>query len=349
MSGRTGGGAGAGTGTSASVRGGRVGPAPAHGSGAIEGLPGRVVVALGGNALIQRGDRGDIESQRHNVELAARIIVELADTVPEIVVTHGNGPQVGFLLLEAAAAEPDVPAPPLDVLGAESQGQIGYLISQALRNAFGTRETARDIAVILTQTVVAADDEAFGKPTKPVGPIYDEATAHRFAAERGWSIAPDGKHWRRVVPSPAPRRIVEAGAIRRLVQAGVLVIASGGGGIPVVEVDGAGLRGIEAVIDKDLAAVVLAEDVRAEALLLLTDVDGLYRGWGTPEKERLEKLTVDGAEALLAAGALPAGSMAPKVRACVQFIRAGGKLAAIGALDDATSILLGRSGTRIVR
>ncbi|HEX8940217.1 MAG TPA: carbamate kinase [Candidatus Limnocylindrales bacterium] len=315
----------------------------------MSGLPGRIVVALGGNALIRRGDRGDIESQRRSAELAARVIVGLADTVPELVITHGNGPQVGFLALEAAAAEPDVPAPPLDVLGAESQGQIGYLLCQALRNAFGTRETARDIAVVLTQMVVAADDTAFGRPTKPVGPVYDEAAARALADERGWAIAPDNQHWRRVVPSPAPRRIVEAGAIRRLVQAGVLVIASGGGGIPVVEEDGSGLRGVEAVIDKDLAAVVLAENVRAEALLLLTDVDGVYRGWGTPERERVAILTVGEAESMLAAGVLPAGSMAPKVRACVQFMRAGGKLAAIGALDDATNVLLGHSGTRFVR
>ena len=327
----------------------RIAPALAPESTPPSGLPGRVVVALGGNALIRRGERGEFESQRRNTDMAASVIVKLAETVPEVVVTHGNGPQVGFLSLQAEAGLPDVPAPPLDVLGAETQGQIGYLLSQSLRNAFGGREDPREIAVVLTQVVVAVDDPAFQRPTKPVGPVYDETKARRLAGERGWTVAPDNQHWRRVVPSPAPRRIVEAAVIRRLVQAGALVIASGGGGIPVVEDDGLGLRGVEAVIDKDLAAVVLAEDVRAEALLLLTDVDGVYRGWGTPERERIPLLTVDEAEAMLASGVLPAGSMAPKVRACTQFIRAGGKVAAIGPLDAATEVLLGQTGTRIVR
>jgi carbamate kinase len=305
-----------------------------------------VVVALGGNALIRRGERGDFELQRQNVEAAARTIVSLAEVVPEIVVTHGNGPQVGFLALQAAAAEPDVPLPPLDVLGAESQGQIGYLLSQALRNAFGDRDTAREIAVVLTQMVVDPHDPGFQHPTKPVGPVYTEAEAHALAEDRGWSIAPDNRHWRRVVASPAPQRIVEAAVIRRLVQAGVLVIASGGGGIPVAESNGK-LRGLEAVIDKDLAAVVLAANVRAEALLLLTDVDGVYRDWGTPGAQRLEQITVTEAQQLLDSGLFPAGSMAPKVRACVEFVQRGGKIAAIGALEQAPDVLSGRSGTRI--
>ncbi len=311
-------------------------------------IPGRSVIALGGNALIHRGERGEFADQLRNLEHAAAAIVALSEVTSQIVLTHGNGPQVGFLALQAAAAERDVPVPPLDVLGAESQGQIGYLLSQALRNAFHARAVPRDVAVVLTQTVVDADDPAFQHPTKPVGPVYEEAEAHRLAAERGWTVARDGRHWRRVVPSPRPRRLVEAAVIRRLMQANALVIASGGGGVPVVE-DGEGrLHGIEAVIDKDLAAVIVAEEVRAESLILLTDVDAVYRGWGTPGQEKIERLQAGDAEELRRAGAFGSGSMEPKVRACVEFVRAGGRWAAVGALDRAQEVFEGRSGTRIV-
>ncbi len=306
----------------------------------------RLAVALGGNALIKRGEPGSTEVQRHNLEAAADGLVSLAEgSRAQIVLTHGNGPQVGFLAIEAEAAADIVPAPPLDVLGAESQGQIGYLLQQALHDAFLARGLHREIATIVTQTAVPADDPAFSKPTKPVGPIYDEATARRHAEERGWTIAPDGKHWRRVVPSPPPYKIVEATAIRALVNAGILVIASGGGGAPVVEDAEGHLHGVEAVIDKDLAAVVLARAVGADGLLLLTDVDAVYRGWGTDHQERILRLSVEEALEGLAAGAWPSGSMAPKVRACAEFIRSGGRFAAIGALDDACAIVQGRAGT----
>ncbi len=306
----------------------------------------RLAIALGGNALIKRGEPGSTEVQRRNLVLAARGLVTLAEgSRAEIVITHGNGPQVGFLAIGAEMAASVVPAPPLDVLGAESQGQIGYLLANALNDAFLERGKRRDIAVIVTRTVVFGDDPAFGKPTKPVGPIYDEETAREHARTRGWDIAPDGKSWRRVVASPAPQRIVEAAAIRALVETGALVVASGGGGVPVVERPDGHLEGVEAVIDKDLAAVVLARSVDADGLLLLSDVDAVYRRWGTPRQEPILRLTVDEAMAGLEEGAWPAGSMAPKVRACAQFVAGGGRFAAIGALENAVAIVKGSSGT----
>jgi carbamate kinase len=306
----------------------------------------RLAIALGGNALIRRGEPGSTEVQRRNLAGAARGLVTLAEgSKAEIVITHGNGPQVGFLAIGAEMASSVVPAPPLDVLGAETQGQIGYLLAQALNDAFLERGHPREIAVVVTRTVVRGDDPAFEHPTKPVGPIYDEATAREQATARGWDIAPDGKSWRRVVPSPLPLRIVEAGAIRSLVESGVLVVASGGGGIPVVERPGGQLEGVEAVIDKDLAAVVLARSVQADGLVLLSDVDAVYRRWGTPRQEPILRLTYDEAMEGLAAGAWPAGSMAPKVRACAEFVKGGGRFAAIGALENAVAIVKGSSGT----
>jgi carbamate kinase len=307
----------------------------------------RIAVALGGNALIRRGEPGSIEVQRHNLETAARALVDLAQrSGAEIVLTHGNGPQVGLLAIQAEMAAGVVPVPPLDVLGAESQGQIGYLISQALHAAFLERGISREVAVIVSQVVVRGDDPAFGNPTKPVGPVYDEATARAHAAERGWSIAPDGAHWRRVVPSPPPLRLVEAPSIRSLVEAGVLVIASGGGGVPVAELPDGRFEGREAVIDKDLAAVVLARAVGADGLLLLTDVDAVYQDWGTASAEPIRQMSPEEAYAGLASGAWPAGSMGPKIRACADFLSHGGRFAAIGRLEDAAALAWGRAGTR---
>jgi carbamate kinase len=307
----------------------------------------RIAVALGGNALIQRGEPGSTEVQRHNLETAARALVDLAErSGAEIVLTHGNGPQVGFLAIAAEMAAAVVPEPPLDVLGAESQGQIGYLMSQALHAAFLERGIRREIAVVVSQVVVRSDDPAFAHPTKPVGPVYDEATARDHAEKRGWSIAPDGTQWRRVVASPRPLRLVEASSVRSLVEAGILVVASGGGGIPVAELPDGRYEGREAVIDKDLAAVVLARAVGAEGLLLLTDVDAVYRGWGTPDSEAIRRISIDEAFEGLAANTWSAGSMGPKVRACAEFVRDGGSFAAIGRLEDAAALAWGRAGTR---
>jgi carbamate kinase len=296
----------------------------------------RVVVALGGNALLRRREPVEARIQRKNVELAARSVGELARH-HEVIVTHGNGPQVGLLALQGEALA-EVSPYPLDVLGAESEGMIGYLLEQALRNELPDRE----IAVVLTQVVVDPDDPAFARPTKPIGPVYPEAEARRLAAERGWTIAPDGAAYRRVVPSPEPREILELAAIRLLVGAGVLVVCTGGGGIPVV-LEG-GLRGIEAVIDKDLSAALLAQRLGAGFLLMLTDVPAVERGWNTPSAEAIRRAGPSELRAL----DLPAGSMGPKVEAACRFVEATGGAAAIGTLGEAAAIVRGEAGTLVV-
>ncbi|MCC6223657.1 MAG: carbamate kinase [Thermoleophilia bacterium] len=298
----------------------------------------RIVAALGGNALVRRGEPADAAVQRRNVEAAARSVAAVARE-HELVVTHGNGPQVGLLALQAEAYR-DVPAYPLDVLGAESEGMIGYLLEQALANELPDR----DVATLLTQVVVDPADPAFDRPTKPVGPVYDEAEARRLAAERGYAIARDGRGFRRVVPSPEPVGIVELRAIRVLVEAGVLAICVGGGGIPVCRDRAGRLSGAEAVIDKDLSAALLARLLGAALLLLLTDVPGVARGFATPAAEQLRRVT----PAELRRLDLPAGSMGPKAEAACRFVEATGAVAAIGALGDARAIVRGEAGTIVV-
>ncbi len=315
----------------------------------------RIVAALGGNALIRRGQAGSTEVQRANVRTAARAIVALEADGHELVVSHGNGPQVGFLAIEAEAARDVVEPPPLDVLVAESQGQIGYLLAEALERELAATRHRRPVAVLLTETIVDPADPAFARPTKPIGPIYDRAAAEALAARHGWAIGPDGAAWRRVVASPRPIGIVQAASIRALVSAGILVVASGGGGIPVATEPGGGHRGLEAVVDKDLAAVELAVVVNADALLLLTDVDGVYDTWaGRPAGAAgragapIRRLSLEDAARGIHDGTFANGSMGPKVEAAAAFVRRTGRWAAIGALDDAVNVLAGRSGTRIV-
>ncbi|MGZ8437993.1 MAG: carbamate kinase [Candidatus Limnocylindrales bacterium] len=308
----------------------------------------RIVVALGGNALIRRGEEGSTAVQRRNLLGAARALADLERMGHELVLTHGNGPQVGFLAIEADAARDTVPPPPLDVLVAESQGQIGYLLAQALTAQFAMEGRTRTVAVVLSRTVVDPADPAFGEPSKPVGPMYDDAMARALAAEHGWTIALDGSGWRRVVPSPQPLEIVEAASIRTLADAGTIVIASGGGGIPVRRMSSGALVGVEAVVDKDLAAVVLAESVDADALLLLTDVAAAHLGWGAPDRVPIRRLTLAGAMAGVQDGTFAAGSMGPKVSAAAEFVRRTGRFAAIGALEDAVAVLQERAGTRLV-
>ncbi len=308
----------------------------------------RVAVALGDNALTRRGEAGSTDTQRHNLHAAAIALQALIREGHELVISHGNGPQIGSLAIEAEAARETVPAPPFDVLVAESQGQIGYLLAQALEAELAKAGDHRPIAVIVSQTVVDPDDPAFLAPSNPVGPVYELAEAEALARDRGWAIAQDGPGWRRVVASPRPLEIVEALSIRTLVNAGVIVIAAGGGGIPVHRLPSGTLAGIEAVVDKDLAAVLLAEAVKADSLLLLTDVDAVYQSWGTPEARRITKLTPEGALSGARSGAFAAGSMGPKARAAAAFVRQTGGLAAIGALGQAEAVLAGRAGTRIV-
>jgi carbamate kinase len=296
----------------------------------------RLVVALGGNALLRRGEPAEADTQRRRVAEAAASLAALARE-HELVVTHGNGPQVGLLALQGEAYA-DVAPYPLDVLGAETEGMVGYLLEQSLRNALPGREAA----TLLTQVVVDPADPAFAAPTKPIGPVYPEPAARRLAAERGWAIARDGDGWRRVVASPEPLDVVELTAIRLLVDAGVTVVCTGGGGIPVVA-DGAVLAGVEAVIDKDLAAALLARLLRADALVLLTDVAAAERWWRTPRAAPIGRAT----PAELRALRFASGSMGPKVEAACRFVEQTGGRAAIGALEQAVELVAGSAGTQV--
>lgn len=300
----------------------------------------RIVIALGGNALLRRGEPMEVENQRANVRTACE---KIAQVVPgnEVVVAHGNGPQVGLLALQQAAYDKVNPYP-LDVLGAETEAMIGYLIEQELGNLVPFEQS---LATILTQVEVAADDPAFAHPTKPIGPIYDEATARALAAEEGWSIAPDGPHFRRVVASPEPQRIFELRPIRKLLEADTVVICAGGGGIPTMYDGDRKLHGVEAVIDKDLCSALLAEELEADLLVIATDVDGVYTGFGTPEARKIDAAT----PGELDPAVLPAGSMGPKVLAASRFAANTGKTAVIGSLNDIADIVAGveGAGTRI--
>jgi len=319
-----------------------------------------VVAALGGNALLRRGEVMSAATQRANARTAAQALAEIARSGHDLLVTHGNGPQIGLLALQQAAYRPDAGAP-LDVLDAGTEGMIGYLIEQELENALEHRVP---VATLLTQVEVDLRDPAFGQPSKFIGPVYDEAEARGLAETRDWAIARDGDKWRRVVASPEPVRIPDVDVLRLLLGHGVVVICTGGGGIPVAMREDGALFGVEAVIDKDRASALLASQLGADALLMLTDVDAVYRGWGGPEAKPITRMTVDavyrgwgGPEAKpitrmtpeeAAALDLPEGSMGPKVQSACRFVRAGGRFAGIGALCDAAVILRQEAGT-IVR
>ena len=297
-----------------------------------------VVAALGGNALLKRGEPLTAEVQRKNVQAAAISLAGIVRAGHDLVVTHGNGPQVGLLALQGAAYKPDE-AYPLDVLGAETEGMIGYMIEQELENALGHD---RPVATLLTQVVVDPKDPAFENPTKFVGPVYEREEAERRAEGAGWSIAPDGNKWRRVVASPKPLEIPDMRVLKLLLDQGVVVVCAGGGGIPVLRREDGSMVGIEAVIDKDAASALLASQLGADALLLLTDVDAVYRDFGTDRSRPLSELTVGEARAL----DMPAGSMGPKLQAACDFAEAGG-ISGIGRLQDAVDILEGSAGTRV--
>ena len=301
----------------------------------------RIVVALGGNALLKRGEPMTAEMQRTNVRTAARSLVPVAEH-HQLVLSHGNGPQVGLLALQAAAYK-EVEAYPLDVLGAQTEGMIGYLIEQELGNLLPPEVP---FATLLTMIEVDANDPAFGDPTKFVGPIYSDEEAAALTADRGWTFRRDGEHLRRVVPSPEPKRIFELRPIQWLLEKGVLVICAGGGGIPTAWVPGQDrvLGGVEAVIDKDLASALLARDLDADLFVMATDVDGVYAGWGTPDQRRLERVT----PGELRGQAFAAGSMGPKVEAAMRFVESTEHRAAIGSLEDIEEIVEGNAGTSVV-
>jgi carbamate kinase len=297
----------------------------------------RVVIALGGNAILKRGEPMTASNQRSNVRRAAKAIGRVIEAGHQVIVTHGNGPQIGLMALQDMAHDSNL-ASPIDVLGAETEGMIGYMIVQELGNVL---PESKQVVAILTQIEVDPNDPAFEKPSKPIGPIYTSDEAVALTATHSWNMVPDGLHFRRAVASPRPRRILEIGVIRLLVQHGITLVCAGGGGIPVVLGKDGNHTGIEAVIDKDHASGLLAREIGAEALLLLTDVDGVYRCWGTVQQERLAAITPGELKSLT----FPAGSMGPKVEAASDFVSAGGLMTGIGRLDNALDILEQRAGT----
>ncbi|MDA3921596.1 MAG: carbamate kinase [Salinisphaera sp.] len=299
----------------------------------------RIVAALGGNALLRRGEPPTAANQRSNAAIAAQALAELVRAGHQLVVSHGNGPQVGLLALQGAAYRADE-AYPLDVLGAETEGMIGYLIEQELGNQLGWD---RPVATLLTQVRVDAADPAFDAPTKPVGPVYAQQEAERIAAANQWAIAADGAGYRRVVASPVPQRILEIGVIELLTREGVITICAGGGGIPVIARPDGHLEGVEAVVDKDATSALLARDLGADALLLLTDVDAVQTDWGKPTARRIRRAGSDTFDTI----GFSAGSMGPKVRASQAFVRDTGGFAAIGRLQDAGALIEATVGTRI--
>lgn len=299
----------------------------------------RIVVALGGNALLKRGEPMTAEAQHTNVRIAAAALADLARD-HKIVVAHGNGPQVGLMALRSAAYAPDNPWP-LDILGAETEGMIGYLIEQELMNAL---PKGTDCATLLTRVEVDPKDPAFDQPTKPIGPVYTPEEAKRVRDAHQWSMVEEaGGSLRRVVPSPQPIAILGITPIRLLVEAGVCVICAGGGGIPVVRGSDGKMEGIEAVIDKDRTSALLAQALNADALLMLTDVRAVFRNWGGPDQSAIEQITPDALDKI----DFPAGSMGPKIAAACDFVRAGGTMAGIGRLQDARAIVEASAGTLV--
>jgi carbamate kinase len=306
-----------------------------------------IVIAVGGNALQPEGERGDIHEQFAHTRESLSPVVDLAAKGWRIVMVHGNGPQIGDELLRNEKARAELPPLPLGVLVASTAGWIGYMIQQSLQNALERAGVQRAVATLITQVYVDPA-EARGEPVKPIGRFMDEAQARDVAEEMGWTVGRSGGGWRRLVPSPIPTGIVEAAQIRHLVEQDVIVIAAGGGGTPVYRDPVLRLEGVDAVIDKDRAAEVLAREIGAGVLLILTNVDGAYRAFGTPSQELLRELPVEAAEALLAAGEFGQGSMGPKVEAAIAFVRSGGTRAIIGRLDQGLAAVQGEAGTAIV-
>ena len=298
----------------------------------------RLVVALGGNALLRNDEAPTAENQRHNIKAAAKALAPAARE-HELIISHGNGPQVGLLALQGTAYKASE-AYPLDILDAETEGMIGYLIEQELINVL---PAGRPCATLLTQIEVDPKDPAFFQPTKPIGPFYSATEANKLVKERGWNIVQDGKRFRRVVASPSPKRIFELGIIELLVNQGVVVICAGGGGIPTVQREDGSLIGVEAVIDKDLASSLLARELKADAFLMLTDVDAVYKAWLEPEACAIRRISPQ----IIRKYAFAPGSMAPKVEAACEFVEQTGGIAGIGQLKDAAKILTGEAGTVI--
>jgi carbamate kinase len=312
-----------------------------------------IVIALGGNAIKKANEEGTVEEQLRNVQGTCRHIAKIIKKGYRVVLTHGNGPQAGNLLIQQEEAKKLVPPQPLDIVGAMTQGQIGYMLQQALMDEFKNAKLNLPVVTVITEVLVEADDPDFKDPSKPVGPFYVKQEAERLEKEKRYIIKKvkpgRGKTYRRVVPSPDPIAIVEKEAVKRLVDAGVVIVASGGGGIPVVMNKDGSLQGVEAVIDKDLAGEKLAEIVDADLFLILTDVEKVKLNYGKPNERSLSRMTVKQAKRYLKQGHFLDGSMEPKVRACVRFLEVGGKKAVITSLDKAFEALEGKTGTAICR
>ena len=310
-----------------------------------------IVIALGGNAIKRAEEEGTAEQQLRNVKITCKHILEIIKRGYRVVITHGNGPQVGNLLIQQEEASKLVPPQPLDILGAMTQGQIGYMLQQTLINYLREEKLNIPVATIITQVLVDKDDPDFNNPSKPVGPFYTRKEAEKLIEEKGYiikKVKPGRKAYRRVVPSPDPIEIIEKDVIKMLVDAGFIVIASGGGGIPVIDQNGQ-LRGVEAVIDKDLAGERLAEIVDADIFLILTDVEKVKLNFRKPNEKDLDKLTIAEAEKYLEEGHFLPGSMEPKVKACIRFLKAGGEKAIITSLDKAVEALEGKTGTHFYK
>ena len=299
----------------------------------------KIVIALGGNALLQRGQPLEADIQRANIKKAAEVIAKVADE-HQVILTHGNGPQVGLLALQNSAYQEVAPYP-LDVLGAETAGMIGYMMNMELRNL----RPKLPIVTMVTETLVDSEDPAFRNPTKYVGPVYSEEEARQLAEEKNWQVKPDGEYFRRVVASPKPQRVVEGNTVAQLSDAGALVICSGGGGVPVSYNSEGDLEGIEAVVDKDLTSTVLAKQLNADALIIMTDVDAVCVNFGQPDQQKIHQATPEQINSL----DFPAGSMGPKIDAVSDFVEKGGQYAAIGSLYDLSGIVEGVAGTRITK
>ncbi|MCS7137516.1 MAG: carbamate kinase [Candidatus Caldarchaeum sp.] len=311
-----------------------------------------IVIALGGNALMRRGEKGSFEEQYRNVGRTAVFLADLVEAGYKLVITHGNGPQVGATLLrhDAGMKLHNIPPFPMDACGAETQGFIGYAIQQNLRNELKRRGIDKYVITVVTRVIVDKDDPAFKNPTKPIGPFYSKEEMDKIKAEHPEYVFAEDKArggWRRVVPSPDPKIIAERFAIRNLVDAGFIVVASGGGGIPIIEENGRA-QGVEAVIDKDLAGEKLAELIGASRFIILTDVDGAYINYGKPDQKKLERVSASEAKRYLNEGHFGSGSMLPKVQACIRFVESGGKEAIIAELSQLKEAIQGKAGTHIL-
>ncbi len=310
----------------------------------------KVLVALGGNAILRHKEKGTAEEQLENVETTCQHLIELIRDGYKLAITHGNGPQVGDILLKNERSKDILPPMPLDICGAQSQGMIGYMLQQSLRNEMKKANIDIPVVSVITQTVVDQNDQAFHNPTKPIGPFYTAPESDRLKKEKGWSMIEDsGRGYRRVVPSPEPKTIMEKGIIKTLFRNNAIVIAAGGGGVPVILKENGSIKGVDAVIDKDLSAQIFASDIGAQVLLMLTDVEKISLNYRKPRQMDLNKITTKKARHYLQEGHFAPGSMAPKVKAAIKFVEAGGEKAIIASLETGRRALKGRAGTTISR